>query len=149
MDQDFRDLLSAFLAEGAEFLVVGAHALALHGHIRATKDLDIWVHASEENAPRVYRALASFGAPLSEVDPGEFAAPGLVLQIGVPPVRIDVITSIDGISFPDAWSDRERGFFFGLEVPALSRRALLVNKTASGRPQDLADIDWLNRHPKA
>lgn len=147
MDQDFRDLLSAFCDANVEFLVVGAHALALHGHIRATKDLDVWVKASPENAARIFKALACFGAPLAGTDPLEFSQPGLILQIGVAPVRIDIITSIEGIEFDDAWSDHAVGWFFGLEVPALSRRALIRNKTAAGRPQDLADVDWLTRHP--
>lgn len=149
MDQDFRDLLSSFLDAEVEFLVVGAHALALQGHIRATKDLDVWVRPSLENAHRVFLALGEFGAPLHGTRPEEFATPGLVLQIGVEPVRIDVITSIDGLSFEEAWPERAEGSFFGLPVPALGRQGLLRNKRASGRPQDLADVDWLERHPPA
>lgn len=147
LDQDFRDLLSECLAARVEFLVVGAHALALQGHIRATKDLDIWVRPSEENAQRIFLALARFGAPLQGFRAEEFATPGLILQIGLPPVRIDVITSIDGVGFEEAWEEHATGFFFGLEVPALGRLGLLKNKRAAGRPQDLADVDWLERHP--
>lgn len=147
VDQDFRDLLSEFLAAEVEFLIVGAHALALQGHIRATKDLDIWIKPSAENAHRVFLALARFGAPLQGTRPEEFATPGLILQIGLPPVRIDVITSIEGVDFEEAWSDHVEGLFFGLEVPALGRQGLLKNKRTAGRPQDLADVDWLERHP--
>lgn len=147
IDQDFRDLLSSFLAAEVEFLVVGAHALALQGHIRATKDLDVWIRPTLENAHRVFRALAEFGAPLHGTRPEEFAIPGLILQIGVEPIRIDVINSIDGIAFEEAWPDRIEGHFFGLKVTALGREGLLRNKRAAGRPQDLADVDWLEQHP--
>jgi hypothetical protein len=149
MDQDFKDLLSSFLAAEVEFLVVGAHALALQGHIRATKDLDVWIRPSLENARRVFRALADFGAPLEGTRPEEFAEPGLVFQIGVEPIRIDVINSIEGIGFDEAWPERAEGQFFGLSVPALGREGLLRNKRAAGRPQDLADVDWLERHPRS
>lgn len=145
--QDFRDLLSEFLAARVEFLVVGAHALALQGHLRATKDLDVWVNPSTENSRRVYQALAAFGSPLHQISPEEFAKRGTILQIGVAPVRIDIISSIEGIDFPDAWSDHVEGRFLGLTVPALGRRALIRNKTAAGRPQDLADVAWLDAHP--
>lgn len=147
LDQDFRDLLSEFLDAEVEFLIVGAHALALQGHVRATKDLDVWIKPSQENAQRGFLALARFGAPLQGTRPEEFATPGLILQIDLPPVRIDVINSIEGISFEEAWSEHATGFFFGLEVHALGRDGLLRNKRAAGRPQDLADVDWLERHP--
>lgn len=149
LDQDFRDLLSEFLAAEVRFLVVGAHALALHGHVRATKDLDVWVEPSIENASKVVHALMRFGAPLQDCTAEDFSSSGMIFQIGVAPVRIDVITSIDGIEFETAWRDRIPGMFFGLEVPALGREALMLNKRASGRPQDLADLDWLERHPES
>ena len=103
MNPDFRDLLAEFNAHGVEYLVVGAHALAAHGHVRATRDLDIWVRPERQNAQRVLRALASFGATLHELTEEDLTQPGLVYQLGVPPVRIDVITAIDGVGFADAW----------------------------------------------
>jgi len=103
---DFRDLFAALNDAGAEYLVVGAHALAAHGHVRATKDLDVWIRASPENAARVYRALGSFGAPLQGLSVEDLAGPDLVFQIGIPPVRIDIITSIDGVDFDSAWRER-------------------------------------------
>ncbi|HET6281470.1 MAG TPA: hypothetical protein VFH73_10895 [Polyangia bacterium] len=106
MNSDFSDLLSTFNAHDVEYIVVGAHALPAHGHVRATKDLDVWVRASAENAPRVLRALRSFGAPLHDLSEDDLANPGLIFQIGVPPLRIDVITSIDGVEFSAAWHDR-------------------------------------------
>lgn len=145
LNPDFSDILSAFNAEGVEYLLVGAYALAAHGLPRATGDIDIWVRASVENAERVYRALLSFGAPAEQFSRRDFETPDTVLQIGVPPARIDVLTSIDGVEFDAAWTGRTVVEIDGLEVPVLGRRELLANKRAAGRPQDLADVDWLER----
>lgn len=143
MNQDFKDLLSAFSGHGVDFLVVGAHALAAHGHVRATKDLDVWVRASVGNAPRVLSALRAFGAPLSGITDADFAAPGITFQIGVEPVRIDIITEIDGVDFESAWSRRLERTFGGLAVGVISAADLIANKRATGRLQDLADVEAL------
>jgi hypothetical protein len=142
---DFSDLLSTFNAHGVEYIVVGAHALAAHGHVRATKGLDVWVKPSAENAARVLAALTSFGAPLQDLSQQDLAGPGLIFQMGVPPVRIDVITSIDGVEFSDAWPDRIEARLGDVAVPVLSRHHLIANKKAAGRLQDLADVEWLER----
>lgn len=127
MNPDFLDLLAALVRAEARFLVVGAHAMAAHGVPRATGDLDVWVQADPENAARVWDALIQFGAPvralgLSEAD---LTAPGVVFQMGEPPVRIDLLTSITGV--------------------VLGRTALLDNKRATGRTKDLADVEILER----
>jgi len=145
MNPDFRDLLSAFCAAGVEFIVVGAHALAAHGHVRATKDLDVWIRPTLENAQRVLAALRQFGAPLGEVSAADFSAPGVTFQMGVAPVRIDLLTEIDGVDFQPAWARRDERVLDGLTVPVLSVDDLLVNKRASGRLQDLADVEALGR----
>lgn len=145
MNPDFRDLLSTFNALGAEFLVVGAHALAVHGHLRATKDLDVWVRPSPENAFKVIAALAEFGAPLHDLVASDLARPGTVVQIGVAPVRIDLLTAVDGLEFDDAWADRMPTQFAGEPAFVLSLSHLIQNKRASGRLQDLADIEALER----
>src|SRR5687767_6219961 len=106
LNQDFRDLLSALNDAGADYLVVGAHALAAHGHVRATKDLDVWVRPSPPNAERVYEALRAFGAPLTSLSVSDLATPGIVFQIGVAPIRIDILTAIDGVTFEEAWPAR-------------------------------------------
>jgi hypothetical protein len=116
MNRDFVDLLRAFIDADVRFLVVGAYALAHHGRPRATGDLDVWVEPAAENADRVMRALANFGAPLSDVTAADFARPGVVLQIGVPPGRIDVLTELTGLQFADAWPSREPGRFGSLTV---------------------------------
>jgi hypothetical protein len=146
MNQDFRDLLAEFNARGVEYLVVGAHALAAHGHVRATKDLDVWIRPAAPNAPRVLAALTAFGAPLHDLTEGDLSSPGTIFQIGVPPIRIDVITSIDGVSFDDAWPERIEAPFADQVVPILSRADLIRNKRAAGRPQDLLDVKWLETH---
>jgi hypothetical protein len=143
MNSDFRDLLLEFNAAGVEFLVVGAHALAAHGHVRATKDLDLWIRPSDTNAPRVLTALTRFGAPLHDLSVTDLSRPGLVFQIGIPPVRVDLITAIDGVLFEDAWPDRMEAVFGTMKVPVISRLHLIANKRASGRLQDLADIERL------
>ncbi len=143
MNRDFRDLLAEFNANGVEFLIVGAHALAAHGHVRATKDLDLWIRPEAENARRVVKALRAFGAPLLDLTEHDLAGPDLVFQIGLAPVRIDVVTSIDGVDFTEAWGERFRTRFAGQPAAVLSRRHLIQNKRASGRLQDLADLENL------
>jgi len=145
MNRDFVELISAFNAAEVEYLIVGAHALAAHGHVRATKDLDVWVRPEPANAGRTYRALAAFGAPLSELTEADLATPGTIFQIGVAPVRIDILTAIDGVRFEDAWPARVATTFGGVPTTVLSREHLLQNKRASGRLQDLADIERLER----
>jgi hypothetical protein len=117
-----------------------ARTLSRHGHVRATKDMDVWVRPSVENAPRVLRALASFGAPLHDLSEGDLVGPGLIFQIGVAPVRIDIMTAIDGVDFSAAWIDRVVARLGDVSVPVLSRHHLIVSKMKKGRLQDLADV---------
>jgi hypothetical protein len=143
VSQDFRDLLAEFNACGVEYLVVGAHALAAHGHVRATKDLDVWIRPQPENARRVLKALAAFGAPLQDLSEADLSRPGIVFQIGIPPIRIDIVTAIDGVEFDEAWAARMLTRYADQAVAVLSREHLIRNKRAAGRSQDLADIEWL------
>ena len=145
MNDDFLDMLSALSREDARFLIVGAYAMAHHGLPRATGDIDIWVGHSPENADRVWEALRRFGAPLDQVSSDDFRQPDLVLQIGVAPSRIDLLTSIDGLDFEEAWAERVEVAMDEIRVPVLSRAHLVTNKRAAGRPQDLADLAWLER----
>lgn len=144
---DFADLLVELLEAGVRFLVVGGYAVAHHGHPRATKDIDVWVCPGAENADRVIRALRRFGAPLASlgVTRDDFLTAGQTVQIGVPPLRIDLLTEIAGVDFESAWTTRERFVLGEHEIPILGRTQLLANKRASGRPQDLADVDALER----
>lgn len=145
MDRDFHEFLAALLAHHVRFLVVGAHALAVHGVPRATGDLDVWVEPVEDNARRVCAGLAAFGAPLDalEIDVGDFTRSEVVVQFGLPPRRIDILTSVSGVGFDDAWQDRLEHEVDGLRVPFLGRSSLIRNKRASARPKDLSDLDQL------
>jgi hypothetical protein len=148
LNTDFRDLLSVFNAHGVEYLVVGAYALAAHGRVRATGDIDLWVRATPENASRVMKALTAFGAPLLDLSEADLSQAGLVFQIGVAPIRIDVLTSIDGVEFSDAWAARFETRFADQPVSVLSEAHLIRNKRAVGRAQDLADVEWLENPDK-
>lgn len=146
MNPDFLDLLRALCAAEARFLVVGAYAVGVHGRPRATKDLDVWVEASDYNAPRVIQALTEFGAPLMGLTLDDLRTPGVGLQIGVQPGRIDVLTAISGVAFDEAWSGRvEASFGDDVRCSVIGVQHLLRNKRAAGRPQDLADVAALER----
>jgi hypothetical protein len=144
VDPDFKELLLTFNAHDVDYLIVGAHALAAHGHVRATKDLDVWVRPSRQNAEKVLAALSAFGAPLGDLNLEDLSRAGTIFQIGMPPLRIDLITAIDGVEFDEAWSERFSTGFGGVPVSVISRHHLIVNKTASARLQDLADLERLN-----
>ena len=143
MSPDFSGLLREFNAYAVEYLVVGAHALAAHGHVRATKDLDVWVRPSAENATRVMQALSAFGAPFGDLTEEDLTRRGTIFQIGVPPLRIDVITAIDGVEFSEAWTRKFEGRFGDVPAFVLSKSDLIKNKKTAGRLQDLADAEAL------
>ena len=146
MNQDFRDLLRALSDAEARFLIVGAYAVSFHAEPRATGDLDIWIDATPENAERVHRALAAFGAPLTELSVADLTRPETVFQIGVVPRRIDILTSITGVTFAEAWPHRSEARYEGVRFPIIGVEALVRNKAALGRPKDLLDLDLLRRH---
>lgn len=140
--KDFVDLISCLNAQGVEYVIVGGHALAFHGHVRATKDLDILVRPTPGNARRLMAALDEFGFAsigLSESD----VRPDNIVQLGYPPNRVDIIMAIDGVDADAAWDDRVMGRFLGEPAAFLSRECLIRNKKASGRKQDLADLEQM------
>jgi hypothetical protein len=141
VNRDYKDLFAAFNAHSVEFLIVGAYALAVHGHVRATKDLDVWVAPTRENASRVLRALELFGAATENLTESDFANPGTVVQLGVSPSRIDVLTRLGELDFEDAWRNRIEATYGEQRVYVVSREHLISSKKASGRLQDLADIE--------
>jgi hypothetical protein len=149
LNDDFRDLLAALLSVHARFLVVGAHAMAVHGVPRATGDLDVWIDRDPANAEKVWAALVQFGAPLEALgfSRSDLTAPGSVVQIGVPPRRIDLLTEITGVEFGNAWPGRATHPVGELSVPFLGREELLANKRATGRQRDLADLEALGEKP--
>ena len=140
LNSDFRDILSAFCEEKVEFILVGAYAVAAHGLPRATGDIDLWVESSVKNADRIWAALTRFGAPLSGLQKEDFMRPGNVIQLGVTPRRIDILTEITGVSYQDAQRAKLVIDIEGLKIPVIGLDHLIQNKTAVGRPQDSADV---------
>ena len=144
-------MIKALLEAQARFLVVGAHALAVHGVPRGTQDLDILIDPVPENADRVWQALLIFGAPVASlgISKADLVEPGLVIQFGLPPNRIDFLTSISGIpEFDAAWRGRVNFELRGQLVPFIGRTELIANKRAAGRRKDLADIEALGEDPE-
>jgi hypothetical protein len=127
LNPDFRDMLLALRDEDVEYLLVGSYALAAYGRARATEDIDLWVNPTKENASRVMNALVRFGAPTSRLSAADFEADDVVYQMGNPPWRIDILTSIDGVTFAEAWQDRQEYSIDDLKIPVLSRRHLIAN----------------------
>ena len=145
MNPIFREILSAFRAADVEFMIVGGYAVAAHGVPRATGDIDLWVRPTPENAVRVMAALRAFGAPLAGVSAADFCVPDLLYQFGLPPNRVDVHTAIDGIEFDAAWPRHTKLEVEGVAVAVPGLADLIANKLASGRPQDVADVQRLRR----
>jgi hypothetical protein len=146
LNPDFKDMLSCLKDEKVDFLIVGAYALAAHGFPRATGDLDIWVRNDPENAHRVIRALSKFGAPATQLSSEDFTSTDLIVQFGVEPCRIDLLTGISGIEFEEAWQNRVSIEIDNLEIFILSKKDLLTNKVATGRDKDQGDIIWLKKN---
>jgi len=138
-------VLKELVAANVRFLVVGAHALSVHGIPRATGDLDIWLERSAENAERTMAALVRFGAPVGDlgITMHDFLRADVVAQLGLPPYRIDFLTSISGIEFDAAWTDRVEGEVEGVRVPVLGLKSFVQNKRATGRSKDVADLEAL------
>jgi len=143
LPKDLREFVASLNSTGAEFLVVGGFALAFHGVPRYTGDIDLLVGTSAENARRLHQALAAFGFGSLGLSPEDFTRPGRVIQLGLPPNRIDLLTSIDGVDFEAAWRGRAPGELDGLPVQFIGREDLIQNKRAAGRTQDLADLEAL------
>lgn len=147
LNPDYSDMLSAFAAEGVEYMLIGAYAMAVHGEPRATGDIDLWVRPSEANAARIMKALARFGAPLSQISAADFEQEDVVFQIGLAPRRIDLLTSVEGVAFDEAWAEHLTVELGGTETLVISRRHLIQNKRALGRKQDQADVERLENGP--
>jgi len=143
LDKDFNEFVGLFVASNVRFLIVGGYALAAHGIPRATGDLDVWVWINPENAAKVRSALEEFGFSGLGITTDDFSRTDSIVQLGYPPFRIDILTSIDGVEFDAAWDNRLMVDLDGVEVPFISRTDLIINKRAVGRPQDVADVKRL------
>lgn len=148
MPNDLKELLRAFNDQKVKYLIVGGYAFGVHAEPRATKDLDIFIRADEENSKAVFRALAQYGAPLTGLNPSDFMD-GTTFQIGQPPTRIDILQQIDGINFDAAWQNRIEGSIDGeIKIAIISKQDLIRNKLATGREQDILDVKTLRNTRK-
>jgi predicted nucleotidyltransferase len=145
LNEDYKEMLQALQDEDVKFILIGAYALAALGYPRASMDIDIWIMPSPENAQAVIRSLARFGAPLDDIQKSDFETEGTVFQIGVEPRRIDILTTIDGLGFDDAYSQSIVSDIEGMQIHILSKDDMIVNKKASGRHKDLADVEMLEK----
>ncbi len=143
LEKDLRDFIASLNSEKVEYLIVGGFALAYHGVPRFTADLDFLVRPSPENAQRVYRAISGFGFASLGLTLADFMQPGRVIQLGLPPNRIDLLTSLTGLGFEEAWQTRVAAELDGQPVWFIGRNALIRNKRATGRARDLADLEEL------
>jgi len=143
---DFKEMLSCLKDEEVDFIIVGAYALAAHGFPRATGDLDIWVRNDPGNALKIMRAVSKFGAPATHLSAEDFTSSDQIVQFGVEPCRIDLLTGIDGVQFDEAWQNRVSITLDNIEIPILSKQDLLKNKLETGRDKDQGDIIWLKKN---
>lgn len=148
LTRDFQDLLQLLGEHGVRFLVVGGYAVAAHGHPRYTKDLDIWVEPTPDNARRIVAVLDAFGFASLGLSADDFEQAGVVIQLGHEPGRVDLLTSVSGLVFAEVYDTRVDAMFGPTSVPIIDRLSLITNKRASGRPQDLADVAKLERGPR-
>jgi hypothetical protein len=145
VNSDFSDLLRIFNANRVKYLVIGGYAVVQYAEPRYTKDLDMWISTDTANAEAIYKSLRGFGAPLEGLTAKDFAEEGYFFQMGIPPVRVDIIMGIPGAHFKGCWQRRNEVDFDGLGVCFISKQDLIAAKRASGRPQDLIDVDLLTK----
>ena len=143
LNNDYKDILQNLSNKKVKYLLVGAYAMAAHGYPRSTMDIDLWIMPDPENTPLVLEALEDFGAPSGNLSPNDFLEKGIVFQIGVAPRRIDILTSVDGLEFTDAFANSEIIEIEGISVHVLSVPDLIINKRSTGRTKDLADAETL------
>ena len=151
MHRDFKELLSILNAEGVRYLVIGGYAVSLHAQPRATKDLDLLIKPDRNNAAALFRALANFGAPLEGLSSTDFMEHGSFFRMGTPPVMVDILPEIAGVVFDDVWERRvmaEIDAGTGLQAAFISADDLIIAKLASGRGQDLADVEAVRKAQK-
>lgn len=147
LDRDFKEFVESFARHEVRFLIIGGYALAAHGLPRATGDFDAWVWIDDGNAQRIVEALTDFGFGNIGLSVDDFNRDDSIVQLGYPPYRIDIITTIDGVTFEDAWASRITMEIDGMALGIISREDLVRNKLAAGRPQDLADVQRLREPP--
>ena len=145
MTSDYKELLEVLNEFGVRYLIVDGHAVMKYTEPRLTKDLDLWIATDSENAHKAYRALAKFGAPLVNYTPADFTKEDAWFQIGVAPIRVDILMSIPGVNFESAWTRRVEDVFLGVPAYFISREDLILAKEAAGRAQDKRDLRRLRK----
>ncbi|MBI2174553.1 MAG: nucleotidyltransferase [Candidatus Omnitrophica bacterium] len=145
VSSDYEDLFSTLNTHKIKYLVVGAHAVMFYTEPRFTKDLDIWIPAALNEPQRVYKALKAFGAPLRGITPEEFNDPKMILQIGVAPVRIDILTNVPGVNVEDAWKHKTKTRYGRTYIYLLGQTELIQSKKTANRPQDKLDLKRLSK----
>ena len=141
--QDFREFIELLIKNKAEYLIVGGYAVGIHGHPRYTGDLDIWLNPTPQNAEQILKSVNEFGFSSFKLTLEDFTKPGNVIQLGYPPLRIDLLTEIDGVTFEECFSNRKEVVIEDLNVNFIGYNDLLKNKKETGRPRDIDDIDNL------
>ena len=141
--QDFREFIELLIKNKAEYLIVGGYAVGVHGHPRYTGDLDIWLNSTKKNAELILKTVNEFGFSSFKLTPADFTKPGNIIQLGYPPLRIDLLTEIDGVTFAACFANRKEVVIEKLKVNFIGYNDLLKNKKESGRPRDIDDIDNL------
>lgn len=147
LTQDYQDIIELFNKHKVRYLIAGAYAMAKVGYSRSTYDIDLWIEKTAENAQNIYKALDEFGVPFV-IEPDNFLEPNSVLQIGIEPNRIDILTDIDGLTFAEAWTNRQLANFDSIEAFTLAIQDLIKNKKASNRPKDRLDLAQLQELAK-
>lgn len=145
LDPNFADFLKLLNVHGVEYLVVGGYAVGFHGFVRATGDLDVFVGLSERNAEKLVSVFHDFGFDSPELIPALFMEPGQIIRLGVPPLRLEVLNQISGVTFPECYESRIQEAIDGIPISFIDRKRLIQNKRAAGRPKDLADLDALTQ----
>jgi predicted nucleotidyltransferase len=145
LNNDYKDILLALSNRKAKFLLIGAYAMAAHGYPRSTMDIDLWIMPDPENAILVLQSLEDFGAPSGGLSQSDLQKEGLIFQIGVAPRRIDILTSVDGLNFKEAFANSQTIEIEGIPVQVLSTADLIKNKRSTGRTKDLADAETLEK----
>jgi predicted nucleotidyltransferase len=143
LNQDFKEFIEALNSKQVRYLVIGGYAVALHGYPRYTKDLDVWVEMSADNAQRVVEALEAFGFGTLGLEAADFLEAGQIIQLGYPPARIDIITRPSGVKFEESYQTRVEVELGGVRVKFIGLEELKKSKRAAGRMQDMADLENL------
>ena len=144
--QDFKEFIELLNAYSVRYLLVGGYALSFFSRPKLTQDIDFWIDPEAENAEKVLKVLEEFGFGQLDITMKDLSKPGQIIQLGNAPLRIDLLTAIDGVNFTEAYRNKVNSRFLGIDIDIISRSDLIKNKQSSGRKKDLADLDWLEQY---